>query len=159
VAKPVRSVLIIAVLVLVLVAGAIVAVLALSPGASHFPPDSPEAAFQNYLNAYNARDFGTAFASFSAQARGQLSADDYARRARTFGDVPPDENQRILIGQVEKQGAAVVLHVTIEHVSGSGLELNRWSYEQTVPLVREDGAWKIDNLLLGTTPFPPEFTH
>ncbi len=157
--RPARSVLIIAVPVLVLVAGAVITVLILSPGESHFAPGSPEAAFQQYLDAYEARDFSSVYGSFSAEAQRQLSVDEYMTRARSSANVSFDDNQRILIGRVEHHGSTAILHLTIEHSSGSGLRLNRSSYEQTVPLVQEDGAWKIDELLLGIYPLPPEFAR
>jgi hypothetical protein len=159
VTKPVRSVLIIAVVVLALVAGAVVAVLALSPGESHFAPGSPEAAFQQYLDAYESRDFRSAYDFFSAATQRQMSVDEYVSRARLSGNAPFDENQRILIGRVEHHDSAVTLHLAIEHVSGTGLQIDRSSYEQTVPLVQEQGAWKIDELLLGIYPLPPEVTR
>lgn len=150
-----RSVLLIAVVVVALVVGAVVAVLVLSPGESHFAPGSPEAAIQEYLDAYESRDFNKAYGSFSAQAQRQLTADAYATRARSSGIFPLDENQRILIGHVEHQGSAATLHLTIEHISGSGLDIDRSSYERTVPMVQGDGRWKIDELLLGIYPLPP----
>jgi len=159
VTKPARSVLIIAVPVLVLVIGAVIAVLVLSPGESHLAPGSPEAAFQQYLDAYQSRDFSGAYGSFSAGAQHQLSADDYVSRARSSTNVPFDDNQRILVGRVEQHGSAVILHLTIERSSGSGLNLDRSSYDQQVPLVQENGAWKIDQLLLGIYPLPPEPTR
>lgn len=155
---PARSVLIIAIPVLVLVIGAVIIALALSPGESHFAPNSPEAAFQHYLDAYESRDFNGAYNSFSVGAQRQLTFDQYTARARSSADVPLDENQRVLIGEVEHRGSVVLLHLTIEHSGGSGLELDRSSYDQTVPMVQENGAWKIDELLLGTSTVPPDLS-
>ena len=152
--KPARSILLIASLVLVLVVAAVIAVLAFSPGDSHFAPGSPEAVFQQYLNTYQSRDFNSAYGFFSSQAQKQLTADEYALSARSFGNVSFDDNQRILIGRVEHRDSAVILHLTIENTFGSGLDLNRSSYDRPIPMVQEKGTWKIDELLLGINSVP-----
>lgn len=155
---PARSVFIIAVVVLVLVVGAVIVALALSPGESHFAPNSPEAAFQHYLDAYRSRDFSGAYASFSTGAQRQLTLDQYVTQARSSASIPFDDNQRITIGRVEHQNSVVLLHLTIEQSGGSALDFERPSHDQTVPMVQENGAWKIDQLLLGTAPVPPNLS-
>lgn len=153
---PARSVFIIAMAVLALVIGAVIIALTLSPKESHFAPNSPEAAFQHYVDAYNSRNFGEAYRSFSTGAQRQLTLDQYATQARSSAYVPINDNQRIAIEHVEHQGSVVFLHLTIEHSGGSGLDFDHPSYEQRVPMIQENGAWKIDELMLGTAPVPPE---
>jgi len=154
VTRHMRLVLIIAASVVVLVVAAVIAVLALSPGDSHFAPGSPEAVFQQYIKAYQSRDFNGAYGFFSSQAQKQLTADEYALNARSFGNVSFDSNQRILIDRVEHRDSAVILHLTIENIFGSGIDLNRTSYDRSIPMVQENGTWKIDELLLGINPAP-----
>ena len=152
--KPARSILLIAGLVIVLVVAAIVAVLAFAPSESHFTPGSPEDVFQRYLTSYQNRDFATAYGFFSTQAQKQLTLDDYAAYARSSYGGSLDSNSRVIVDRVEGNDTRRTLYISIENVSGSGLDLNRWTYDVVVPMVHESGVWKIDELLLGTSPAP-----
>lgn len=153
--KPARSILLIAGLVIVLVVAAIVAVLAFAPSESHFTSGSPEDVFQRYLTNYQNRDFATAYGFFSTQAQKQLALDDYAAYARSsHSGGSLDSNSRVTIDRVEGNDTRKTLHISVENISGSGLDLNRWTYDVVVPTVKESGAWKIDELLLGTSPAP-----
>ncbi len=142
---PARSVVIIAIAVVVLVIGAVIVALALSPKESHFAPNSPEAAFQHYVDTYNSRDFNEAYRSFSTGAQRQLTLDQYVTQARSSAHDPINDNQRIVIGKVEHQGSIVLLHLTIEHSGGSGLDFDHFSDEQTVPMIQENGLGKLTN--------------
>jgi hypothetical protein len=153
-ARPARSVVVVAVLVIALVIASVIAVLAFAPSVSHFAPNSPEDVFQRYLKTYQDRDFTAAYEFFSAEARQQLSRDDYVSYARSGFDFPQSNVSRVAISRVEGGGANKTLHVTIEHQSGSGLDLNNWSEDLVIPMVQESGGWKIDRLLLGTSSAP-----
>ena len=151
---PSRTIVLIAVAVISLVVAAIVTVLAFAPSASHFAPGSPEDVFQSYLAAYQRRDFETAYGYFSARAQHQLSLDAYVRYARTsYGDAP-ESHSRIAVERVEEDDRGVTLYLTIENSNDSGLDVGRYSYDVTIPLVKEASVWKIDQLLLGTSPAP-----
>ncbi len=128
--------------------------LVVSPTESHFTPGSPEDVFQRYLTTYTNRDFTTAYGFFSAQAQQELAIDDYLTYARSDFSGTVSENTRIVVHRVDGDGTSKTLQVTVESQSGSGLEINRWSYDVSVPMVMESGSWKIDQLLLGTTPAP-----
>ncbi len=153
--RPGRSILIIAGIVTALVASAIVVVLVVSPTESHFAPGSPEDVFQRYLTSYTNRDFTTAYGFFSTQAQQQLSMDDYLTYARS-GYGPVTEGNRVLVSRVEGSETSKTLRLTIESQSVSGLDVNRWSYDVSIPMVMESGSWKIDQLLLGTSTAPPK---
>ncbi len=147
----------IAVLVLVLVLGAVVAVLAFNPSASHFDANSPEAAFQRYLSSYQQRDFATSYSYFSARSQQLMSFDDYRSYAQSSG-IPRDTSaSRVIANRVEQSGSTTTLYLTVENQSDAGLSVNRWSYQVAVPMVQEPSGWKIDQMMLGTNlaPVPP----
>ena len=152
--KPERLILIMAASVVTLVVAAIVIVLVVSPAATRFTPGSPEDVFQRYLTSYGNRDFATAYGFFSTDAQKQLAIDDYLNYARSDFGGPISENTRVVVHGVEGDATSSTLHLTVENQSGSGLDINRWSYEVSVPMVMESGSWKIDQLLLGTSPAP-----
>ncbi|MGA7671931.1 MAG: hypothetical protein WBW04_15995 [Nitrolancea sp.] len=153
-ARPGRSILIIAGSVVALVVAAIAVVLVVSPGETHFTPGSPEDVFQRYLTSYADRDFTTSYGYFTAESQKQLSIDDYLTYARSDYGSPVAQNSRVLVNGVEGDETSKTLHLTIESQSGTGLDINRWSYEVSVPMAMESGSWKIDQLLLGTSPAP-----
>jgi hypothetical protein len=145
--RPERSVLLIGGLVLLLVGAAIVAALTLGsrPPVS-YPPDSPEAAFQGYVQAVENGDPAAAYGYLSRRIQGQLSLDAYQREwGRPI--LPRDRNSRLRIDRGERSGDRATLYLTIERHYGSGLSAGRSTSPEEVRLVREDGAWKIDDRL------------
>lgn len=145
VARPERSILIVGGLLVALVAVAIVLVLLIGPAsADDFPPDSPEGTLQRYLRALSSGDYHTAEELLSENARKQLPPEGIP------GYYGSDlDDARITIVRVDDQGDRVVVYLTVQRFSGSGIDFDRYSYEQRVPLVREDGVWKIDELIYG----------
>ncbi len=128
--------------------------LAFAPAVGHFDANSPEAAFQHYLTSYQQRDFATSYGYFSSRARRQMSLDDYQSYARSSW-APSDTNaSRVTANRVEQSGSTTTLYLTVENQSRSGLSVDRWSYQVVVPMVQETGAWKIDQLMLGTNLAP-----
>lgn len=154
VTRPVRAVFWIAGLVITLVIAAVAAVLLVSPKASHFVPGSPEDTVQRYLQTYQAGDFATAYGFFSSQAQAQLPADQYVMYARAGAVNPLDSTSRIVVDRVQGDAQTVRVYLTIENESGSAFRYDRWSYQAVIPLVRQTGEWKINQLMLGTSPAP-----
>lgn len=145
--RPGRSIVAIGAGVIVLVALAIiVALVAGSPEVEAFPPGSPEATLQAYLQAVEDGDAEQAYDYLSSRAQSQMSFTDF-QRFIGFGGIPRDARVRIDRTQVDDDRAT--LYLVIEHFSGSGIDFNRYSYEREVRLVREDDAWKIDEPLTG----------
>lgn len=140
--QPERSILAIGAGVLAVVLIAVVIVLTFgSPDVEHFPPDSPAGTVQRYLNALRERDYETAESLLSARARRQVPADEFRR----IIFCPPQDGRRVrALTTVETDSRATVT-LSIEQISGTGLRFERYTYEQTVSLVREDGQWKIDD--------------
>lgn len=141
---PLRSIILIAlVLVAVVVVAGGVALMA-SPGeAEPFPSDSPEGAVQRYLRAVQDRDIDRAYEMLSSSAREETSREEF-RRATRF-DVPSDRVRRVRLDYVESSDDRALVQLTVEQVTGNGINFERYSYRYSVPLVREDGDWKIDD--------------
>ena len=145
--RPDRSVFIIAGLIVALVVVSVVAALTLgSRPATNYPPDSPEGAFQGYVRAVEARQPEVAYGYFSRRVKSLMTLDEYQKE---YGPpiVTRERNSRLRIDRVEVNGDRATLYVTTEYVSGSGLDTNRSTWTQQIAMVREDGAWKIDERL------------
>ena len=140
---------------------AVVAVVAVAftaaQGPAEFPPDSPEAALQAYLEAYDEGDYEAAYGHFSADVQDQMAFEEFERVAREYG-IYAGESRRVLydgVGRVEIDGDETkTLQLTVEVSSGGGLAANPYSYQTEVPMVREDGAWRIDQPLVHLDPAP-----
>jgi hypothetical protein len=118
-----------------------------------FPADSPEAALQGYLEAFDAGDYGAAYEYFSAPVQGVMSAADFEAAARDYASYRT-ESYLVTYDGTEGTGDRVSLQVTIEYGSGGALSTDRYSYQTTVPMVREDGSWRIDEALVFLDPAP-----
>lgn len=129
-------------------------------GPATFPPDSPQAAFQGYLEAFEDGDYEAAYGFFSTQVQAQMGFDEYERVAREFGQYAT-ETRRVLydgLDQVETDGEErATLRMTVEVSYGGLFVTDRYSYPTEVPLVREDGAWRIDQPLIHVDPAPVNF--
>jgi len=111
-----------------------------------YPPDSPEAAFQGYAQAWDEGDTDTAWSVLTSSAQGRVSRRDF-REANTWRD---EEGYRIWIDDRSGTDERAVLHLTIETIYDAGL-IGSGRYEESsrVTMVREDGEWKIDTPLVG----------
>lgn len=139
--KPERSILTIGGGVLAVTVVAVAVMLAFgSPEVEQFPPDSPAGTVQRYLNALRARDYDTAESLHSERVKRELSGDTYWRTSHC----PPQDGRRVRVIQTNESGDRATVVLKIEQVSGSGLSFDRYSYEQSVALVRENDDWKID---------------
>jgi hypothetical protein len=113
-----------------------------------YAPDSPEAASQGYLHAWDSGDPDGAYAALSDRARSRVPE-------REFRDVhrwPEEESARIWIDDVSGAGEQVTLAVTVESSNPGFLRSERYRDELRIRMVREDGAWMIDTPLVGYHP-------
>ena len=156
---PGRSIAIIGGVVVLLVVAAVVAALTLgSRGEATFPAGSPEAAFQSYYRAYQGGDLTAAYGYFSSTVQRQMSRDQYAQYVSSYGSSmgPPGATERLTVDGVTTHGTAATLSLTVEEVYGSGVGVQRYSFTRQVRLVQENGAWKVDEALIGINPVPLE---
>jgi len=137
---------------------AILAVVAVGLSAARdpdqFPADSPQAALQAYLQAFDDEDYEAAYASFSADVRGQMGLEDFERAATDY-HLYATESRRVLYDGVETDGdERATLRLTVEVSYGDLLLADRYSYPTEVRMVREDGAWRLDQALVHLDPAP-----
>ncbi|MGH2463423.1 MAG: hypothetical protein ACRDFZ_07375 [Candidatus Limnocylindria bacterium] len=143
---------------------AVVAILAVVAAASsttqdpdEFAADSPEAALQAYLQAFDGEDYQAAYAYFSADVQDQMSLEDFERAATDYG-LYATESRRVLLEPEAVRGIdgeeTATLRLTVEVSYGNVLFADRYSYPAEVPMVRQDGAWRIDQALVHVDPAP-----
>jgi hypothetical protein len=144
--SPFRSVAIIGVVVLLLAAGAVVVALVIDVGEpAVYPEDSPEGTVQRYIQALYDGDVDTAYDYLSERVQSDYSRSEF--RDHLWWMSGNNVDRRIRIAEVDVDDDHATLTLAIEHFSGSGLDFNRYTYRTRVRLVREDGEWKIDQLL------------
>jgi hypothetical protein len=140
--KPERAILAIGGGVLAVVILAVVLVLTIgSPQVEQFPPDTPAGTVQRYLGALRVRDYDTAESLLSSRVLSQFQDDEFRR----VMFCPPQDGRRVRALATNEIETRATITLSIEQISGSGFRFERYSYEQTVALVREDGEWKIDD--------------
>lgn len=150
---------------LLYVAAGIVALVAVTAAAvlllggrepASFPADSPEGTVQRHLAAFEAGDFEAAHAYFSSDVRSELDLDAYEQLTRDYGMYPPDTSRRVLFDRTETDGDVARVHLTVEEYYGGGPFGGGETYRspREIRLVREGGAWRIDDPLVGIEPAP-----
>ena len=125
-------------------------VLASNRGPAVYAVGSPEAAFQRYLAAWDAGDFPGAYAAFSSRIRTRVTLEDYRAMAPryTYGG---SDQQRVVLLNANVREPAATLNLRVEHwAPGGGLSGgSSWSATTSVAMVKEDGAWYVDDYLAG----------
>jgi len=158
--QPARVVAAIGGVILLLVVLAVVLVLTLErEQPPRYSPGSPEAAFVGYLDALDAGDADRVSAMLSRAAREDIERREkqdtwysFQQEVRYARDSLRDARVRII--RVDRLDGRVRLTLTIDRFSSSISDFppfpsgDRYSYERTVQLVFEDGAWKIDEALI-----------
>ncbi len=127
-----------------------------------FAPDSPEAALQGYLAAWDTRDIPAAYSYFSERVRSttsleqyQLAADDFARY-----QMPPNGPvRRVFIDRVIGSGDRVTVQLIVEERYGDGLSNNVQRSMRSVRMVSDTvshvvNRWRIDEPLVYLDPSP-----
>jgi hypothetical protein len=142
-------------IVVLLVATVAIVVLRGDPPTATYPAGSPEAAFQAYLTAWVEGDDATAYASFTTEVRAATSLETYHRQSEDFrqSGFQPGSSRRVFIDSATIRGETATLQLTVETTVVSGLSANRYRARTTVPMAREDGAWKLDRIRMGTEPW------
>ncbi len=143
-----RSVLIVGAGIATLIALAIVVVLAVPKGPTAYDPGTPEAAFQAFYQTYEAGDVEGAYGLLGSSVKGQLSLTEY-RRLDAEHAWQRDQDRRVVLLGTDVTGDRANLRLRIDQFSSGGLGGNRYAEERTIRLVREDGAWLIDEPIVG----------
>ena len=140
--------LVVVVAIVALTAVALVLVLAVPSGSTTYDPGSPEAAFQRFHRAFEVGDLEGAHALFSSGIKEQLTLPEYRRVDAEHG-WQRDEDRRVVLLRTDVTGDRASLHLRIDQFNGRGLGAARNSHERTIRLVRENGAWLIDEPIVG----------
>jgi hypothetical protein len=143
-----RSMLVIGGSIAALVVIAIVVVLAAPRGPATYPPNTPEAAFQEFYAAYEIGDLDAAYALFSTDVKAEVSLATYRRSELDYA-WQRDQDRRIVLDRVDQSEGRAVLHLRVDEFSPGGLGGNRSSYDRSIRLVQEGEAWLIDEALFG----------
>jgi hypothetical protein len=124
------------------------------------PADSPEGTIQRYLDAWEADDMAAAHGYFSTDVMGRMDLAAFERARDEWEEYAPSStDERVLLSSSRIDGDTAVVTVTIEQFSGDGLGASSYRYDSDIHLVREDGAWRIDEPLvwLDVAPIEPAF--
>jgi hypothetical protein len=109
--------------------------------------DSPEAVVHN---AYVAMLNGDATRARQYYSTAVLESDESMFRNRFDTFYMGDRNQRLRILTVERQSEeSALVTIALDNYSTGGLfdGGSTWTQRQTLPLVREDGSWKINSMV------------
>ncbi len=131
-----------------LIAVSLFVVLALPRGPSAYAPGSPEAAFQAFFQAYEDGDVDGAYGLLGSSVTGQMTLAEY-RRLDADQAWQRDQDRRAVLLGTDLIGERANLRLRIDQFSGGGLGGDRYSHERTIRLVREAGAWLIDEPIIG----------
>jgi hypothetical protein len=143
-----RAVLVVGGAIVALIALALVVVLAVPKGPTSYDPGSPEAAFQAFYQAFEAGDVEGAYELLGSSVTDQMTLAEY-RRLDSDQGWQRDQDRRVLLLGADLTGDRANLRLRVDEFSQGGLGGNRYSSERTIRLVREGGAWLIDEPLVG----------
>jgi hypothetical protein len=133
----------------------VLAIVALPRPAATYPAGTPEAAFKAYYSAWQQRDLETSYALLSDRLRDQVTIVWYRQMDRDYG-WGRDQDRRLTLQGSRVGGDTATLDLRIEVFYSGGLlgggGTSAW--DTSVPLVREHGAWHVDELLAGLDPMP-----
>lgn len=110
--------------------------------------DTPEAAVRNAYVAFRNTDPTAARRYYSSSVLADMEKNGTFNQFHNYSDSNAEQRLRIL--GVEMRGAdEAAVTIAIDRYSGGGLfnSGSTWTERQTVPLIREEGAWKINTLL------------
>lgn len=155
--SPTRTLAIIAggIVALVVVSVAVV-LLADNRQAQTFPPDSPEAAVQAYLQAWEDEDTDALWESFSTETREGRTFEEYERAVADYFlySSPGGTTRNVFIDGVDGSGDRVTVELTVEEFYADGLNTTSYRSPRSIRMVHEDGAWKLRDLLIWLDPAP-----
>lgn len=154
--SPDRSLLVIGGGIVALVVVAVLAVVLFgSREPQSFAADTPEGVVQRHLAAVEDEDYETAWSYLSEAVQSEWSMDEYRRAARDYGYYG-GQSRRVLFDRSEVDGDRARVWLTVEEYYGGGPFGGGETYrsERQIALVREGGAWRIDDPIIGLEPMP-----
>ena len=152
-----RSLLVVGAIVVALSVTAIVAAVAVGDRtAPVYAVDTPEGTLQRYLAAWDDEDLPAAHAYFSSNVRRAMDLRAFERARDSWEEYSTNDAQRVLFESSRIDGDEATVVLAVEQFSGEGLDGSAYRYERQVRLVREDGAWRIDEPLVWLDPAPVE---
>ncbi len=151
-----RSVLLIGAAIIALVVVALIVAVALPNRATDYAAGSPEAAFQDFYEAWEAGDIEAAYSHLSSTVTAEMTLSEY-RRMDADWSWQRDQGHRLVLLNVDVTADRAVLRIRVDQFSEGGLTGERYSYERSVRLVRERGTWLIDEPLVGIEPVPYQY--
>lgn len=138
------------------VVAALAVVLLGSRDVTTYGADTPEGVVQRQLAAFEDEDFDEAWSYFSGDVQATMPLDEYRRAARDFGHSGGIGSRRILFDASTVDGTEATVRLTVEEYYEGGPFGGGETYRSTrqIALVREDGAWRIDDPIIGLEPGP-----
>lgn len=155
-----RSLLLIALGIVVLVVLVVVAVLLLgNRRPTAFPAESAEGVVQRYLQAYQQGDYEAAYNFFSSDVRASMSLPEYRQVVRDQGGMyGTDSAPRVSFDRTTGSGERREVHLSVEVFYGDRAGPfdggGSVSSPRVVSMISDDGAWRIDEQLVGLDPGP-----
>ena len=148
-----RPVLLVVAAIGVIIVLALAAIAIRPAGPPVYEAGSPEASFQAYLIAFEAADYEAAHAAFSEAITSRISVARYRQLLTEFGWAQA-ENRRVVLDGVARASESdrATLRLRIDTFNDGLFGGDQYSYGQQIPMVREHGTWKIDELLAGIEP-------
>ncbi len=151
-----RSVVLIGAAISALVVIALIVAVALPNRPTEYAAGSPEAAFQDFYEAWETGDIEAAYGHFSSTVTAEMSPAEY-RRMDADWSWQRDQGRRLVLLNVDVTADRSVLRIRVDQFSEGGLAGERYSYERSVRLVRERGTWLIDEPLVGIESVPYQY--
>lgn len=149
-----RTTLVVGGAIVALIALAVVVALVVPKGPAVYDPGSPEAAFQAFYRAFEEGEVEDAYLLLSSSVKEQVTLAEY-RRLDADQTYQRGQDRRVVLLGSDRTGETRLLRLRVDQFySGRGLGGDRYSYERTIQLVQEDGAWLIDEPIVGTEPVP-----
>ena len=135
--------------VVVLIAAAIVTV-AVSGGrgwqtAEYLNEDTPQAVVHDAFLASTRNEPDVAISHYSSNVLDEEKNQHIRDRFFRYGSDRPARRLRILDVDIDEDNEKAYVRIAVDNYNQGGLfESSTSTHRRTVPLVREDGAWKID---------------
>ncbi len=135
--------------VVVLIAAAIITVV-VSGGrgwqsADYLNEDTPQAVVHDAFLASVRNEPDVAIDHYSLDVLKEDDGPPFRERFSYYDHDRPARRLLILDVDIDEENDRAYVRIAIDNFNQGGLfESSTWTYRRTIPLVREDGAWKID---------------